>query len=54
VLAHSGSFGFAKPVINLKSGDGCKQAFRKGAEPAVKFSFTMRLKRSINGGSIRI
>ena len=39
-------------VINLKSGDGCKQAFRKGAEPAVKF--TMRLKRSINGGSIRI
>jgi hypothetical protein len=41
-------------VINLKSGDGCKQAFRKGAEPAVKFSFTMRLKRSINGGSIRI
>jgi len=41
-------------VINLKSGDGCKQAFRKGAEPPVKFSFTMRLKRSINGGSIRI
>ena len=41
-------------VINFNGGDGCKQAFRKGAEPVVKFSFTMRLKRSINGGSIRI
>jgi hypothetical protein len=41
-------------VINFNGGDGCKQAFRKGTEPVVKFSFIMRLKRSINGGSIRI
>ncbi|HEV3162184.1 MAG TPA: hypothetical protein VGZ89_19675 [Xanthobacteraceae bacterium] len=41
-------------IINLNGGDSCKQALRKGSEPVVKFSFTMRLKRSINGGSIRI
>jgi hypothetical protein len=40
--------------INLNGGDGCKQALPKGTEPVLKFSFTMRLKRSINGGSIRI
>jgi hypothetical protein len=25
-------------VINFNGADGCKQAFQKGAEPAVKFS----------------
>jgi hypothetical protein len=41
-------------AVDVNGGDGCKPAFPKGTESVEKFSFTVRLKRSVNGGSIQI